>query len=314
MSTLYTIASKKGLTQISPEDIDREQFRKDHAITVEIYTPEEFASVDLGDDDMEEALLLLSHSKGSYANVLPECIIGSLSFPRKDNLDEDFFYFGFYVNPERLIFIDPTDACKNALESLRDLVLLPLISPLRILFEFAKEFITDDALFLNELEEKLGNLEDEIIAHNHKSISEKLLLTRRILMNYDRLYQQLTDFANIISKDEYLVFSKDDRRLFRLFEQRAERLFQRSQYLKEYSMQLHELYQMQIGAQQNKTIQWLTVVTTLVVPLTLLTSWYGMNFRYMPELEWEFGYIVVIALSILLVIVELIFFKKRKWL
>lgn len=314
MGTVYKIATKTKLIPIAQADIDRNQFRKDHAITIEIVGPEEFVSVDLGDDDIEEAFLLLSRSEGSYADVLPECIIGSLSFPRKDNLDDDPIHFGFYINSERLIFIDPTDVCKTTLESLKDLSLLPIISPLRVLFEFMKEFVKDDVLFLNGLEEKLDDLEDEIMAHKHKEVSEKLLFIRRVLMNYDRLYQQLTDFANTISRDEYLMFTKEDRRLFRLFEQRTDRLFQRSQYLKEYSMQLHELYQMQIDAQQNKTIQWLTVVTTLVVPLTFLTSWYGMNFHNMPELDWEYGYIVIIAISIILIIAELIFFKKRKWL
>jgi magnesium transporter len=50
------------------------------------------------------------------------------------------------------------------------------------------------------------------------------------------------------------------------------------------------------------------------MPLTLIVGWYGMNFRYMPELDWRWSYPIVIAASILIVIACLCFFKKKKWL
>ncbi len=58
----------------------------------------------------------------------------------------------------------------------------------------------------------------------------------------------------------------------------------------------------------------LTVVTSIFMPLTLIAGWYGMNFRYMPELEWRYSYPVVIAISIVIVVVCLIWFKRKKWL
>jgi magnesium transporter len=50
------------------------------------------------------------------------------------------------------------------------------------------------------------------------------------------------------------------------------------------------------------------------MPLTLIAGWYGMNFRYMPELNERWAYPVVIAVSVLIVVVSLVFFKKKKWL
>ena len=58
----------------------------------------------------------------------------------------------------------------------------------------------------------------------------------------------------------------------------------------------------------------LTVVTTIFMPLTLIVGWYGMNFRYMPELESAWGYPVVILVSALILIGSLLYFKKKKWL
>ena len=58
----------------------------------------------------------------------------------------------------------------------------------------------------------------------------------------------------------------------------------------------------------------LTVVTTIFMPLTLIAGWYGMNFHFMPELNWKWSYPVVIILSIAIAVGSLLFFKKKKWL
>jgi magnesium transporter len=79
-------------------------------------------------------------------------------------------------------------------------------------------------------------------------------------------------------------------------------------------MQLRDLYKAHLDLKQNRIMTVLTVVTTIFMPLTLIVGWYGMNFKYMPELEWKGSYPVVIALSILIVVISLIFFKKKKWL
>jgi len=57
----------------------------------------------------------------------------------------------------------------------------------------------------------------------------------------------------------------------------------------------------------------LTIIATMFIPLTFLVGWYGMNFKYMPELQWEYGYPMVIAISVLTVIGLLIYFKRKQW-
>ena len=84
--------------------------------------------------------------------------------------------------------------------------------------------------------------------------------------------------------------------------------------LRDYTMQLRDLYKAHLDLKQNRIMTVLTVVTTIFMPLTLIVGWYGMNFRYMPELEWQWSYPVVIAASVVIVVVSLIFFKLKKWL
>ncbi|MBU1119477.1 magnesium/cobalt transporter CorA [Patescibacteria group bacterium] len=64
----------------------------------------------------------------------------------------------------------------------------------------------------------------------------------------------------------------------------------------------------------NDVMRILTIITTLFMPLTFITGLYGMNFKYMPELQLPFGYPVVIGIMIIIEILMLFYFKRKKWL
>ena len=97
-----------------------------------------------------------------------------------------------------------------------------------------------------------------------------------------------------------------------LFSDRAERLHNYTDTIQEYLTQLRELYQSQIDINQNRIMTILTVVTTLVLPLSLIAGWYGMNFTNMPELHWKYSYLAAAVVSVLIIAVEIYYFKKKK--
>ena len=64
----------------------------------------------------------------------------------------------------------------------------------------------------------------------------------------------------------------------------------------------------------NETIKVLTIIATIMMPLTLITGIYGMNFRHMPEINSKFGYMGVWVVMLMVTAGMLMFFKRRKWL
>ena len=84
--------------------------------------------------------------------------------------------------------------------------------------------------------------------------------------------------------------------------------------ISDHAAQLRDIYQSHLDIKQNRIMTVLTIVTTIFMPLTLIAGWYGMNFKYMPELESGWGYPVTIIVSVLIVLGSLLFFKKKKWL
>jgi len=97
-----------------------------------------------------------------------------------------------------------------------------------------------------------------------------------------------------------------------MFSSRVDRLYEAATHLRDYTIQLNDLYQSQLDVKQNRIMTVLTVVTTIFMPLTLIVGWYGMNFKYMPELDSQIGYPVVIIISLLIVAGSLTFFKIKK--
>lgn len=100
----------------------------------------------------------------------------------------------------------------------------------------------------------------------------------------------------------------------RLFSSRVSRLHDIVNSLLDYTNQIRDTYQSRLDVKQNRIMTVLTVVTTVFMPLTLIVGWYGMNFKYMPELDSVWGYPVVIMVSLLIVVISLVFFKRKRWL
>ena len=74
-----------------------------------------------------------------------------------------------------------------------------------------------------------------------------------------------------------------------------------------------DIYLSSISFRMNEVMEVLTVIATIFIPLTFISGVYGMNFKYMPELNWRWGYPTVMFAMILLAVSMFIYFKKRKW-
>ena len=78
--------------------------------------------------------------------------------------------------------------------------------------------------------------------------------------------------------------------------------------------ELFQLYYSILSNDMNNVMKVLAIISTIFMPLSFLAGLYGMNFRYMPELEWNYGYFIILGIMAVLVIGMIIVFKKKKWL
>ena len=75
-----------------------------------------------------------------------------------------------------------------------------------------------------------------------------------------------------------------------------------------------DIYLSSISNKMNEVMKVLTIIATIFIPLTFIAGIYGMNFAYMPELQWKWGYFAVLGVMLIVFIGMIIYFKRKKWL
>jgi len=241
-----------------------------------------------------------------------EYLFGTMSIPVKKHYTKHIG-FEFYVLPGRIIFIDDTNIVNDIIEKISEYKRKREYGMERFLFDFLVSFIEDDLHYLELFEQEISQVEVDMLNGKYENFNYKMLEVKKEISRSYRYYSQITALGEGLSENEMDFFGKDDIATFRIFTERASRLQFEAQLLREYAMQVQEVYQSEISIRQNDVMKVLTIVTMIFLPLTLIVGWFGMNFEFMPELSWKYGYPLVIVFCIFVVILCLWIFKKRKF-
>lgn len=245
------------------------------------------------------------------AEVFKNCIIGTLRLPQKSEQRSPQLSFSFYLTGQSLLFVEDVGDLKLLVEK-RISMLQELNSPSQLLLQFMEQMIEDNVLYLSHIESEIEKMEENIGSGGSANFFPLLTKHRQKLSELNAYYEQLTDIGELFQSRACSPFANDTQD-WEKFTHRAERLQNHVKLLRENMLQLRELYQSRQDARQNKIMGILTIVTTFFLPLTLITGWYGMNFAYMPELKWRYGYPVVILVALIIAVGEFIYFKRKKF-
>ena len=248
------------------------------------------------------------------AEVNYDSLTGTFQIPDREDLRENEFCFAFALDEKGIVFIDDSGKAEQMLQSIRRTKRWREPSLERFLHDFLEQIVIRDLSIMERYEGELNQIEDAILSSQEQGqlarVNEIRSDLRRLLVHYE----QIIDMTQELEENENGFFREENLRYFHLFMNYMTRRHSTAASLRDYAMQVRDLYDAQLGARQNRIMTLLTVVTTIFMPLTLIAGWYGMNFRYMPELEWRLGYPAVIVLSIAIVVYCLILFKRKKWL
>lgn len=185
----------------------------------------------------------------------------------------------------------------------------------RLVLDYLSAVTYNDSKELDEIEMRISKSDDAVLTDGKiGNINDELLKIKRRLFKLRSFYEQLSDIGDELYKNENELFDEKKTGFFKDFALRMDKLASKVDLLRESLVQLREAYQASIDLKLNNTMKVFTVIATIFLPLTLITSWYGMNFNFMPELSWRYGYIYVIGISLVVAIGCIIYFKKKKLL
>ncbi|MBO4876868.1 MAG: magnesium transporter CorA [Ruminococcus sp.] len=256
----------------------------------------------------------LSMIHSTKAEVNYDSLTGTFSIPDRDNISAPPVRFAFALDEKGIVFIDDSGYVEKTISSIISTKRWAVPSLERFIFDFLEQIVARDQTILERVDKELDTIESNILGGEDIDPSQRVSRIRSDLRDLRVHYEQLLDLSQELEENENNFFSKTNTRYFRLFTQRVSRLHDITASLREYSIQIRDLYQSQLDIRQNRIMTLLTIVTSIFMPLTLIAGWYGMNFKYMPELEYKASYPIVIAVSVIIVILSLIFFRKKKWL
>lgn len=170
-----------------------------------------------------------------------------------------------------------------------------------------------DGRELDEIEDIISKFEDAVLTDGKtENMNTQILKIKRKLLKLRCFYEHLSDIADMLVKNENGILNGKRMKYIKDFGADTEKLISKVDMLRESLVQLREAYQASLDLKLNNTMKLFTVIATIFLPLTLITSWYGMNFKFMPELNWHYGYVYVIALSIAVAVGCIIYFRKKK--
>ena len=253
------------------------------------------------------------HIHNTKAEVNYDSLTGTFQLPDRQNLKERDFRFAFALDEKGVVFIDDSGRAEQMIDAIRRTKRWRQPSLERFLYDFLEQIVDDDLAIMERYEAELNRIEDEVISGGKGDMVRvnEIRSDMRVLLVH---YEQIIDMTQELEENENGFFSEENLRYIHLFMNLLARRRDFAVSLRDYTMQVRDLHNAQLEVSQNRIMTLLTVVTTIFMPLTLIAGWYGMNFRYMPELEWRFGYPLVIAVSAAVVVFCLILFKKKKWL
>jgi len=302
-------AIRETLQEISREELNNADFQYVAAVSFEEWIKSR-DSFEMG-IDMDQNISEIYTTK---AEVNYDSLTGSFSIPNRKDFSREDYKFAFALDEKGIVFIDDSGKAAEIIKAVKSTKKWKFPSLERFLYDFLDQIVLDDLRLMEKYERELDSIEEKIMEGEEKFPTNRLNEIRSDIRDLHIHYEQLMDLGQELEENENNFFKTENLRYYRMFLNRIARLHDNSASLRDYTMQLRDLYKAQIDVKQNRIMTVLTVVTTIFMPLTLIAGWYGMNFRFMPELEWKWSYPVVIGVCVLIAVGSLLFFKKKKWL
>ena len=83
---------------------------------------------------------------------------------------------------------------------------------------------------------------------------------------------------------------------------------------RELVLSLMDMYMSNVSNKMNEVMKVLTIMASIFIPLTFIAGIYGMNFEYIPELKYRYGYFILWGVMLFMFMIMIYFFKRKKWL
>jgi magnesium transporter len=167
---------------------------------------------------------------------------------------------------------------------------------------------------LDNIGEQIESIEEEIQKEPSERAFRKIQLLKKELVYLHKALYPLREAINKLTKDESSFIREENLRYFSDTNDHVIHLIDLLDTYRDLTSGLTDYFVNRQNTRLNEVIRVLTIISTIFMPLTFIVGVYGMNFDFLPELHWKYGYAGVWMLMTLIVITMVAYFKHKKWL
>lgn len=166
---------------------------------------------------------------------------------------------------------------------------------------------------LEELSIEIGELETAALEHPSKATLNRILTVKKEVFHLRRIIGPQSEVLARFARGEFKLIRPH---LVPYYRNVYDALFHISEMAQAYADSLTGILQVYLNMSSNQTgevVKLLTMITVITTPMTLVGTWYGMNYHDMPEFHWKYGYAFAISVTAVSTLLTWLWFKKKNW-
>ncbi|MCD5322456.1 MULTISPECIES: magnesium/cobalt transporter CorA [Pontibacillus] len=163
------------------------------------------------------------------------------------------------------------------------------------------------------IEDHINDIEDNTKELSMETLLEQLFDTRADLLSMRQTVHPMRDLMYRILSSHRLDGVRERKEYFSDIYDHLLKVSELIESNREMTQDIRDSYMSLNSHETNRTMQILTVISTIFMPLTFIVGVYGMNFAYMPELDEKYAYFVVLAIMFVIAIIMFLWFKRKGW-
>ncbi len=168
-------------------------------------------------------------------------------------------------------------------------------------------------VILEQIGEEIEGLEEKVLVEPSPKVVQRIHRLKRNLINLRKSIWPLRETLGNFEKMESSLF-KSSSLYFRDIYDHTIQIIDTVETFRDMASGLLDVHLSSISNRMNEIMKMLTIIATIFIPLTFIAGIYGMNFKYIPELEWKWGYPLILIVMLGVGVTMMIYFKKKKWL
>ena len=169
-------------------------------------------------------------------------------------------------------------------------------------------------IVLERLGEKIEQLESDLLNDPTQQTMEQIHLLKRELIYFRKQIWPLREVLSSLMRDESSLIEESTGVFLRDVYDHTVQVIDTIESLRDVLSGMLDLYLSTVSNRMNEVMKVLTIIATIFIPLTFIAGIYGMNFKFMPELEWRWSYPLLWLVLIVAFLLMILWFKRKKWL